>query len=236
MDVLKIIALSISSFIVLFILTKLMGNREMAQLSMFDYIISITIGSIAAEMATALEDSFTQPLIAMAIYAAGAIILSFITSHSIKGRRIISGRTYILYDNGKIYFKNLKKSKMDLNEFLMECRTNGYFNLADLQTVLLEENGKMSFIPISLKRPATPEDLNLTPKQEFLVTNVIIDGKVLEENLKHTGNNLKWLYDNMKKQRLDKLEEIMLGTCDSDNNLTLYKKHDNLNNSHDMFE
>lgn len=236
MDIFKIIGLSAGSFIVLFILTKFMGNREMAQLTMFDYIISITIGSIAAEMSTALEDSFTQPLVAMIVYAAGAIILSLLTSHSIKARRIISGRTYILYDKGKIYFKNLKKSKMDLNEFLMECRTNGYFNLADLQTVLLEENGKMSFIPIALKRPATPEDLNLNPKQEFLVTNIILDGKVLEENLKNTGNNLKWLHDNMKKQNIDKVDEVLLGTCDADNNLTLYKKINNLKNSHDMFE
>ncbi len=69
MDILKIIALSVGSFIVLFILAKLMGNREMAQLSMFDYIISITIGSIAAEMATSLEDNFTEPLVAMIVYA-----------------------------------------------------------------------------------------------------------------------------------------------------------------------
>lgn len=236
MDILKIVILSFSSFIVLFILTKLMGNREMAQLTMFDYIISITIGSIAAEMSTALEDSFVQPLVAMIVYAAGAIILSLLTSHSIKARRIVSGRTYILYDKGKIYFQNLKKSKMDLNEFLMECRTNGYFNLADLQTVLLEENGKMSFIPIALKRPTTPEDFNLNPKQDFLVTNIILDGKVLEENLKNTGNNLKWLHDHMKKQDIDKIEDILLATCDSNNQLSIYKKYEKLENSHDMFE
>lgn len=236
MSVIKIIVLSFSSFIVLFILTKLMGNREMAQLSMFDYIISITIGSIAAEMSTALEDSFVEPLVAMVVYALGAIIVSLLASHSIKARRIIAGRTLILFDKDKIYFKNLKKAKMDLNEFLMQCRTNGYFNLADLQTVLLESNGKLSFIPLSLKRPATPEDLSLNPKQEFLVTNVIIDGKVMEENLKNTGNNLKWLLDNMKKQNVDRVDEIVLATCDNDNNLSIYKKISNLDNSHDMFE
>ena len=86
MDILKIIVLSISSFIVLFILTKLMGNREMAQLSMFDYIISITIGSIAAEMSTALDDNFIEPLVAMIIYAIGAILVSYIALYSIKAR------------------------------------------------------------------------------------------------------------------------------------------------------
>ena len=236
MDIFKIIVLSLSSFIVLFILTKLMGNREMAQLSMFDYIISITIGSIAAEMATALEDGFIQPLVAMIVYALGSIAISILGNHSIKARRIISGTTLILYDNSKIYFKNFKKAKMDMNEFLMQCRTNGYFNLADLQTAILESNGKISFIPNVLKRPATPEDLNLNPKQDFLVTNIIINGKILEENLKNTGNNLKWLQNNLEKQSAGKIEDILLATCDKDNNLSIYKKITNLDNSHDAFE
>ena len=236
MGILKIIVLSISSFIVLFFLTKLMGNREMAQLSMFDYIISITIGSIAAEMSTSLDDNFIEPLIAMVVYAIGAIIVSLLALHSMKARRFISGTSLILYDNGKIYCKNLKKSKMDLNEFLMQCRTNGYFNLSDIQTAILESNGKLSFIPNTLKRPVTPEDLNLNPKQDFLVSNIIIDGKVIEENLKNTGNNLKWLHDNLEKQKAGKLEDILLATCDKDNNLTVYKKISNLDNSHDMFE
>ena len=236
MDIFKIIVLSISSFIVLFILTKLMGNREMAQLSMFDYIISITIGSIAAEMSTALDDNFIEPLIAMVVYAIGAILVSYLALHSIKARRFISGISLILYDNGKIFSKNLKKSKMDLNEFLMQCRTNGYFNLSDIQTAILESNGKLSFIPNVLKRPVTPEDLNLNPKQEFLVSNIIIDGKVIEKNLKNTGNNLKWLETNLEKQKAGKIEDILLATCDKNNNLTVYKKISNLDNSHDMFE
>ena len=230
MGIFKIIVLSISSFIVLFILTKLMGNREMAQLSMFDYIISITIGSIAAEMSTALDDNFIEPLIAMVVYALCAILVSLLALHSMKARRFISGTTLILYDNGKIFSKNLKKSKMDLNEFLMQCRTNGYFNLSDIQTAILESNGKLSFIPNSLKRPTTPEDLNLNLKQEFLVTNIIIDGKVIEENLKNTGNNLNWLQSNLEKQKAGKIENILLATCDKDNNLSVYKKISNLDN------
>ena len=236
MDILKIIALSASSFIVLFFLTKLMENREMAQLSMFDYIISITIGSIAAEMSTALDDNFIEPLVAMIVYAIGAIIVSFLALHSIKARRFISGTSLILYDNGKIFSKNLKKSKMDLNEFLMQCRTNGYFSLSDIQTAILESNGKLSFIPNVLKRPVTTEDLNLNPKQDYLVSNIIIDGKVIEENLKSTGNNFKWLYDNLDKQKAGKIEDILLATCDKNNKLSVYKKISNLDNTHDMFE
>ena len=127
MDLLKIVALSFGSVIFLFILTKLMGNKEMSQLSMFDYIIGITIGSIAAEMSTALESDFMQPVVAMAVYAVVSIIISILSYKSIKARRIISGTSLILLDNGELYRNNLKKAKLDLNEFLMLCRTSRIF-------------------------------------------------------------------------------------------------------------
>ena len=152
MDLLKIVFLSLGSIIVLFILTELMGNREMSQLSMFDYVVSITIGSIAAEMSTSLENNFLEPVIAMIVYGIVATAISYFTCKSIKIRRIVSGRGKILYDNGKLYRKNLIKSKLDLNEFLMQCRINGYFNLADIQTAILEPNGRISFLPVSRKK------------------------------------------------------------------------------------
>ena len=127
MELLKIAALSLGSLIFLFILTKLMGNKEISQLSMFDYIIGITIGSIAAEMSTALENDFMQPVVAMAVYAVVSIIISILSYKSIKARRIISGTSLILLDNGELYRNNLKKAKLDLNEFLMLCRTSRIF-------------------------------------------------------------------------------------------------------------
>lgn len=127
MDLIKIVALSLGSVIFLFILTKLMGNKEMSQLSMFDYIIGITIGSIAAEMSTALESDFMQPVVAMAVYAVVSIIISILSYKSLKLRRIISGNSLILLDNGELYRDNLKKAKLDLNEFLMQCRTSRIF-------------------------------------------------------------------------------------------------------------
>lgn len=126
-DIFKIIVLSVVSEIVLFILTKLMGNKEMSQLSMFDYIIGITIGSIAAEMSTALESDYMQPLVAMIVYAIVAIIISILCNKSLKARRFIYGNSLILLNNGKLYRKNFKTAKLDLNEFLVQCRSNRLF-------------------------------------------------------------------------------------------------------------
>lgn len=235
MDILKIISLSFGSLVILFILTKLMGNREMSQLTMFDYIVSITIGSIAAEMATSLEDNFMEPLVAMVVYGLITLLISYITCKSLNLRRFFTGRAKILLDNGKLYRQNFSSSKIDLNDFLMECRINGYFNLSDIQTAILEPNGKVSFLPKNLKRPATPEDLNLSPEQENVVINVILDGVLLKENLSKTGNNLSWLENTLKKQGINDIKKVFLATCDNQNNLSVYVKWDK-GNKHSFFE
>ena len=125
-----------ASIVVLFIATKLMGNRQMSQLSMFDYVCGITIGSIAAEMATAQED-ILKPLLAILVYAAVTVLISLATSKSLRARRALSGKSLLLFSHGKFYRANLKNAHIDLSEFLMQCRVNGFFDLNDLQAVLL---------------------------------------------------------------------------------------------------
>ena len=234
MDFLKIAIASLGSIFFLFILTKLMGSREMSGLSMFDYLNSKTIGSIAGEMATSPDKEFFLALVSMAIYAFTSILLSHLTSKSIKCRRILTGRSLILLDNGKIYDKNLKKSKMDLNEFLVQCRTNGYFNLADIETAILEPNGKVSFLPSNNSKPVTPNDLTLNLAQSRPIYNVIIDGKILKDNLYSTGNNITWLENKLKKQNIQDISNIFLATCDEQNNIAVYTKTD-IKSVHDKF-
>lgn len=210
MIILKIVSLSIGSVAVLFILTKLMGQREMSQLSMFDYIVSITIGSIAAEMATSLEDNFLEPLIAMIAYAVITIIIAIISNKSLKLRTVLSGKNLVLYDNGTLFRENFKKAKIDLNEFLAQCRTNGYFSLSDIQTALLEENGKISFLPISGKRPVNPNDLNILPEKSTLDINLILDGRIIMQNLNKLGHDEPWIYEQLQKQGITKIDNIFL--------------------------
>lgn len=233
-DIFKVIVLSVVSELFLFVLTKLMGNKEMSQLSMFDYIIGITIGSIAAEMATALESDYVQPLVAMAVYALIAIIISLICEKSLKARRFIYGNSLILLDNGKLYRKNFKTAKMDLNEFLVQCRVNGFFNLSDIKTAILEPNGKISFLPKSTNRPATPQDLNLNPEPSSIDVNIIIDGRILYENLKNSGHDEMWLQKEIVSQGFEKTEQIFLATIDKQNNLSIYENND-LKNLHNFF-
>lgn len=223
-EILYIIALSLGSIIALFILTKLIGYRQMSQMSMFDYINGITIGSIAAEMATSLENNFIEPLTAMIVYALAALFLSYFSSKSIKARRIIEGVPLVLLNNGELYRDNLKKAKIDVSEFLLQCRVNGYFDISKLETAILEENGKISFLPKASDRPLTPSDIQISPQQDYMVANVILDGKLMEKNLKHTGNDEKWLQNQIKAQGAKQIEDVLLATCDTSNQVTVYLK------------
>ena len=221
MDIIKVILTSFFSALILFIIAKIMGHRQVSQLDFFDYITGITIGSIAAEMATELETPW-KPAIAMVVYGTIAFLLNLITSKFPRTRKYINGSPAILMSGGKLYRKNMKKAKLDLSEFLMMCREEGYFDLNDIQTAVFENNGKLTVLPKSLNRPATPEDLKLNPKEDNINTEIIMDGRILEENLKRMGLDLTWLNKQLKSQGYRNAKEIYLGLCDKDNQLSLF--------------
>ena len=221
MEIIKVLLTSLLSVGALFAVAKIMGHKQMSQLDFFDYISGITIGSIAAELATELEEPL-KPLIAIAVYGAAAVLLSKITSLFPKSRKYINGTPTILMNNGKLYRENLKKAKLDLSEFMVICRQQGYFNLSDIQTAVFEFNGKLSILPVSKKRPANPEDLNLSPAPEFIHTEVIMDGRILDENLKRMGLDDKWLQKQLNAQGYKKAEEVFLALCDENNQVTVF--------------
>lgn len=222
MDFLQIVFTSVFSVIALFCITKLMGHKQVAQLDFFDYISGITIGSIAAEMATDLEAPW-QSLTALVIYGSVSVLLSLLTHKFPRTRKYINGTPTILMDNGKIYRKNMKKAKLDLSEFMLLCREAGYFDLSEIQTAIFEHNGRLSVLPVSDKRPATPNDLNLCPPPAHIGTEVIMDGRILGENLRRIGRDEAWLQKQLTAQKFHEAKEVFLGIYrGEDDSLTLY--------------
>lgn len=221
MDFIKIILTSLLSVVSLFVLAKILGHKQVAQLDFFDYITGITIGSIAAELATELESPW-KPLIAMIIYGMAAFALTILAHKFPKARKYINGTPTIIMDNGKLYRKNMKKAKLELSEFMVLCRQEGFFNINEIQTAVFEYNGRITILPKSEKRPLTPEDINITPDKEEIFTEIIMDGRILHENLKRLGLDLTWLDKQLKNQKYDNAKEVYLGICDKNNNLTLF--------------
>lgn len=221
MEFLKILGTSLLSLAVLFLLTKLMGNKQISQLTMFDYIIGITIGSIAAELATELENP-GQPVEAMAIYGLTAVVISFCSTKSNKFRGIFAGKPVILLQNGVLDKKKLKKARLDVNEFLAMARLAGFFDLSQLQTAVFEQNGDVSFLPRAENRPATPGDMKLPVQPEELQWNVIVDGNVMEGELKAAGKEEKWLREQLTSQGFGGPEKVFLAALDRSGKLTCF--------------
>lgn len=214
---------ALGSFGALFLAAKLIGHKQIAQLDFFDYITGITIGSIAAEMATDLEAPW-KALTALLIYGGVTVLLSLISNRFPRSRKYLNGTPTILMDHGKLYRENLKKAKLDLSEFMVMCRQQGYFDLSNIQTAVFEYNGKLTILPVSSQRPATPNDMNLAPEQELLFTELIMDGRILEDNLKRMGLDLAWLDKQLEQRHIHSAEEVFLALCDRNLKFVLYKK------------
>ena len=223
MELVYIIILSTVSATYLFILTKLIGYRQISELSFFDYIVGISIGSIAAEMATNIDLEWYKGIAAMTIYALVAIIFSKLSQKSVKARSFISGTPIILMENGKVNRKSLKKAKIEINDLLVSARTNGYFDLSDIDYAIMETTGKISFLPVPAKRQLNPNDFNFAPEREGLCINVIIDGKIMEEDLKYAGITEKDLVNQLKGKGV-KADDVMLATINLKKQLTIFNK------------
>ena len=221
MEFVYIIVLSLVSLAVLFVITKIIGFRQISEMSFFDYVVGITIGSIAAEMSTNIDLEWWKGITAMVVYGAVGVFLSVITQRSLKARKIIAGKPIILMENGNIIRKNLKKARIEVDDLLSSARGNGYFNLSDIDYAIMETTGKISFQPVAKKRQLNPKDFNFAPEREGLYINVIMDGKVIDDNLSVAGITRQEL-EFMLKAKGDRLEDIMLGTIDLKKQLTTF--------------
>ena len=214
---------AVLSFVTLFLTAKYMGHKQISQLDFFDYIAGITIGSIAAEMATELEEPW-KPFVAMIIYGGATLLLSIISIKFPRTCKYLNGTPTILMDNGKLYRENLKKAKLDLSEFMVMCRQQGYFDLTNIQTAIFEYNGKLTILPQSAQRPLTPNDMNLAPAQDMIFMEIIMDGRILDDNLKRMGLNTKWLENQLKQNHICSADDIFLALCDKNLKFVYFMK------------
>ena len=221
MDLLQVAVTAVGAFVALFLLSKLMGHRQISELSVFDYVNGITIGSIAAEMATELEKPL-RPLVAMVVWALLVWLLEALTSKCPRLRKYISGAPSIIFDNGKLYRRNMKKARLDLSEFLIQCRQQGFFDLGAIQTAVYEPDGRLTILPVAARRPATPEDMGITPEKEQIFTELILDGRVLGENLHRMGVDETWLLKQLRRQGYHSAREVFLAVADANKQVAVY--------------
>ena len=221
-----VIIRSIISLTVLFGVTKLLGKKQVSQLSLFDYVIGISIGNFAAEITMNMETQFINGITAMIVFGLIAYLVSVTTMKSILLRRFFMGVPTPLIQNGKILENNLKKVKFDINDLLEECRSNGYFDISEIEYALMESKGTLSILPKGEYKPINIKDMNIKPKKQSLTANIIIDTKIMHNNLKNMNKNEKWLKQQLKEKGYKSTEKILLATLDKNEKLTIYEKNE----------
>lgn len=203
-------------YILVLIVMRLMGKREIGQLQPFELAIAIMIADLATIPMTEIGVPITNGIIPILALLVMHLIISMLNIKSTKAREIICGKPSILIFRGKIDQDVMKKERFTINELEEKLRDNNIFNICDVEYAILETSGQISVIPKPNKRPVIPEDLNIDAKYEGIAYDLVVDGKVMYKNLEKLGKNYVWLQKQTEKFGI-KPEEALIITIDGDN-------------------
>ena len=209
---------SVIAFVYLFIISKILGKKQIAQLEFIDYAIGISLGSIAAEMSTDADKPFYYYLIAMTIFMLLAIAVAIIGRKTPFLKRLLKGKPITLIYEGKIQYSALNKSKIDVNDLLSLLREKNFFDVNDVAYAIFEPSGKLSVMPKGNQRPVVIEDVAPNKIETAKLTDIlVVDGKVSYSGLNEIGKNTEWLFQQLNIQNQDELKKIILATYDNKN-------------------
>ena len=209
---------SIILYILVLLVMRLMGKREIGQLQPFELAISIMIADLASIPMTDIGIPIFNGIIPILGLLTMHLIISVINLKSMRAREIICGKPSILIYRGKINEKILKKERFTINELEERLRTDNVFNFGDVEYAILETSGQITVIQKPEKRNTIPEDFNITPEYEGIPYDLVIDGKVMYNNLKILGKNYTWLEKEVGKFKM-KPEDALIVTIDGANQI-----------------
>ncbi len=213
--------------VILFLLAKLMGKKQVSQLNLFDYIIGITMGSIAADISLDIEKDLWAGTFSLAIYAVSSYVISVCSMKSIAIRRLFCGVPTLIMEKGKIIESGLRKGKIDINDLQEEARSQGYFKLEDIDYAVMESTGRVSFLLKTDLEPVTKKDMKIKSKDQGLVANIVIDGNFMENNIRAMNKDISWVEKQLKVLGYSDLEKILLATLDNNEKIVVYEKNVN---------
>lgn len=215
---LNIIIRSFVSIIYLFVLTKIIGKRQLSQMTFFEYIVGITVGSIAAVIATDIDGPLIYGLLALTIYGLFPVLVGWVALKSKAFRDITEGKGTVLIKDGKIMENNLKKERMSVEELMEQLRLKNAFKAADVEFAVMEPNGSVSVLLKSQNQPVTPKHLGWAVAPVKEPQAVIIDGKIMDDPLTRLGLNRQWLSTELQKTGVA-LENVLLAQVDDNGQL-----------------
>jgi uncharacterized membrane protein YcaP (DUF421 family) len=227
-EVIIILIRSVIAFIVLLLLTRLMGKRQISHLTFFDYCVGITIGSIAAEMSIEQNVKILNGITSLAVWGLFPVVLAFIGLRSRRFQQLTDGRPSIIIKNGEVLEESMKENQLTIDELMLLLREKSIFKISDIEMAVLETNGELSVMKKTSQQPITAQMLSMVLKQEHAPTLLIIEGQILNKNLSELGFSKEWLIKEIQKQGVSDINEVFLAQVDSNSNLFVDLYNNNL--------
>jgi uncharacterized membrane protein YcaP (DUF421 family) len=207
-------------FVLLVILARIIGRKLLAQLSVFEFVTTITIGSATGTYVVEKSKGNVM-LLSPIILTTCAVFLGYMTVKSLKFRKLIVGEPVVIIQNGEILEKNMLKARYSLDDLERHLRGKGAFKLNEVEFAVLESDGTLSVQRKSIYDPVTPNDLNLDTPYKGLATEIIKDGEVLEQNLRQNNLDFNWLYNQLRENSVSSVSDVMLAHLNTDGTLYL---------------
>lgn len=222
--VLTTIARSTGVYILALFLTRIIGRKLISQMTFFDFVVGVSMGSIAANAMIWPSGSPLSSIVSLIVISALSIGAAYIHIKSFKARKLLNSEPMSLVQNGTINEENMKNTRLTINELMMKLREKNAFNLADVEFAIMETDGQLSVMQKPDKSPVTPSQMNIQTSSEGLMKDVIIDGHIMEENLKGTGLDVNWIKSQLKNQNINNVTEVFYGGLYGNNKLHISKR------------
>jgi uncharacterized membrane protein YcaP (DUF421 family) len=218
---------TLSAVTILFFITKVLGKRQISELSLFEYITGITIGNLVGYISLNTDTTWYLGLVALFVWIMVSTGAEYLTMKSKKIRDIVDGKATVLIENGILQKDNLKKERLTIDEFLEQLRKKDVFRVADIEFAVMEQSGDIS---IMLKKEYQPLNANMLGYQvasEQVPKTIIIDGHILPDMLEASGNDEEWVHKELQKLNLD-INDVSVGQVDSKGEISVHTGFESL--------
>jgi uncharacterized membrane protein YcaP (DUF421 family) len=214
-------------FVTLLILTRLLDKTQVGQLTFYEYVSGITIGSLAGTIASSDPEKVWSNYYDLLLFVALTYIISICTMKNRPFRKLIEGSPSIIIENGRIIKENMKSLRFDLDELNALLRGKDIVDISEVQYAILETTGEMSIIKKSAYQPLTKSDMNIHLTDPTFPVEIIMDGEIIEENLKKQNLTQTWLTEQLKVRNIKSASNVMYAVIDSKGQLFLSAKGSN---------
>jgi len=215
---------TVLGFAILLLLTRLLGKKQLSQLTVFTYITGIALGNMASEMVLQKEIPILNAVFALILWSLLVFAIEWLALKSSKARVLMDGEPTIVIKKGIILEQALKKQRLNLDDLTMQLRLNQVFSVTEVEYAILEPNGALTVMRKSGKNPVTKEDMQITPEPVGMPSEIIADGKIVEKNLAELGYSHEQLHSELQRQGIADVKDVVYAELQADGSLHIQQR------------